>query len=69
MIDKIYNSLDNRNQGNILIICGTVLLLNSLGIIGLNFLIAIIAIYMIWYGLDRADYIQKILELIRRNNS
>jgi predicted membrane protein len=66
MIDKFFSSFSERNQGNILIITGVFLLLNSLGLVSLNFVLAIIAIGMIWYGCTKAHYTHVIKSWINK---
>lgn len=66
MIDKFFSSLSEQNQGNLLIITGVILLLNSLGLASTNIIIAVIALVMIWLGCDKAHYTQAIMSLINK---
>jgi len=66
MFIQFFENLSPINQGNLLIISGVILLLNSLGIVSLNIIIAVIAVYMIWVGCVKADYINQIKQLIKK---
>ncbi len=64
MLPEFFKKLSPTNQANLILAIGIVLLLNSLDVVkGLNFIITIISIGLIWYGFTQAGYDQKIKNL------
>ena len=61
MIDTFFHKLSPTNQANVILAIGIILLLNSLDIIrGLNLIITLISLGLIWYGFTQAEYDKKI---------
>lgn len=68
MIQNFFSKMSITNQGNVLIAAGAVLLLYALDLIkGLNIIIVLVAIAMIWYGISMAGYDKKLQNLINRS--
>ena len=67
MIDTFFHKLSPMNQANVIMIIGVVLLLNSLDVVkGLNILIILISLGLIWYGFTQAGYDKKLRKLFGR---
>jgi hypothetical protein len=64
MIDTFFHKLSPTNQANLILAIGVILLLNSLDLVrGLNLIITIISLGLIWYGFTQAGYDKKIKSL------
>lgn len=63
-----FKGLSNQQKGALYIISGTILLLHTLGILEqwLNFFIIAGSIAMIIYGIFKANFIIKLLALVRK---
>ncbi len=67
MIDSMFRSLKPETQGLITFLAGLMIFASTLNIIkGLNALVVILSLVMMWYGITLAGYDKKIRELISK---
>ncbi len=65
MVSTLYKKLSPNAQANVILAIGVILLCNTLDIIrGLNFIITIISLGLIWYGFIQAGYDKKLKSFI-----
>jgi hypothetical protein len=70
-MNDVFNNISPMVKGNLFIFAGIILLLNTLGFVmrAIYILMLTGSILMILYGIVRADYYHKIMELIRRRKN